>query len=184
MRPIFLVPAAIAALLTACSTDTPTGVRATATPVARASSSAAPGSTIDISGVWHSVDHTFLLARYQGVISHLSCVQESVMTIKQNGDEFTGTWVGGAGSCTDQNGVVIPMPWPPEATLTGRITGLAFQYDQYDAPPNYPVHCPASGTIELKNNQAVVLNSVGRCDLKFTGIRPIVARTYSTATRQ
>ena len=183
MRPTFLAPALIAALLAACSSDSPTGV--STAPRHRASPSKTPGSAIDISGVWHSVDHTFITARYDGVITHLACVSESVMTITQNGDEFTGTFRdGGTGSCTTQDGVVIPTPWPSEATLAGRITGLAFHFDQYDAPPNYPVHCPASGTIEVTNNQAVVLNSVGRCDLKFTGIRPIVARSYSSATRQ
>jgi hypothetical protein len=181
MRPTLFVPAAIAALLTACSNDSPTGLTVAASPPASLSQSA--GSPIDISGSWHTVDRTFLVSSWEGVMMHLSCVGESVLTITQTGAAFTGTVVGLSASCTTQDGQVIPAPWPNESTLTGRITGRGFQFDQYDAPPNYPVHCPGTGTIEVRADQAVALKMEGRCDLLFTGIRPIVARSYSTATR-
>jgi hypothetical protein len=181
MRPLLLVSPLFAALLTGCSNDSP--MQPISRTGLRPSMSQAAGSTIDISGAWHIVDHTFLVARYNGAIAHLACVSEGVLNITQNGDAFTGTSVTQSGSCTTQDGEVIPPPWPPQATVTGRISGQAFQTDQYDAPPNYPVHCPGSGTIELSEHQAVGLHMVGRCDLLFTGIRPIMARSYSTATR-
>ena len=56
-----------------------------------ASMSQGAGSSIDISGTWHAVDHTFLVANYAGAIQQLACVSESVLTITQNGNAFTGT---------------------------------------------------------------------------------------------
>jgi hypothetical protein len=181
MRPLLLVSPLFAALLVACSNDSP--LQPTSRTGPRAGMSQAAGSPIDISGIWHTVDHTFLVVNYAGAIAHLTCLSEGVLTITQNGNAFTGTALTQTGSCTNQDGVVIPPPWPPEASLTGRISGQAFQTDQYDAPPNYPVHCPGSGTIEVREHEAVALQMVGRCDLLFTGIRPIMARSYSTATR-
>lgn len=152
MRATFPVIAVITALIVGCSDDPTT-----------------PGdSAIDISGTWLYAETTVMVAQPEQEIVRLECVSpEGVLTIEQDGSTFTGTLTHPAGTCQTSDGSPFPPPWtlPYHATLSGSISGELFHFDQFDDPPDPPVHCPKHGSITTANGVAVELRTTGLCDL-------------------
>lgn len=183
MRPSRLLSTACAALLMGCAADDPLRGGPTAP---EQSNLAAAQAAIDISGTWNYVEEAFLVVRPEDEVLHISCLSnEGVLTIVQDGATFTGTLVHPTSTCQTKEGVAIPPPWPMpyEAVLSGRITGRAIHIDQFDAPPNPPVHCPKNGRIELAGGAAVELTTTGRCDLSALPFSPAMAKNSGIATR-
>jgi hypothetical protein len=183
MRPSNLLAAACAALLMGCAADDPLRGGPTAPEQPNL---AAAQAAIDISGTWEYIEESFLVVRPEGEVLHVTCLSaEGVLTIVQDGATFTGTLVHPTSTCHTKEGVVIPPPWPlpHEAVLSGRITGRAIHIDQYDAPPNPPVHCPKNGTISVTDGTAVELTTTGRCDLSVLPFSPAMAKNSGIATR-
>lgn len=183
MKPFNLLSTACAALLIGCAADDRIGGGPTAP---QQPNLAAAHTAIDISGTWDYVEEVFLVVRPAGEVLHITCLNaEGVLTIVQDGATFTGTLVHPTSACQTKEGVAIPPPWPSpyEAVLSGRITGRAIHIDQFDAPPNPPVHCPKNGTIKVAGGTAVELKTTGRCDLSVLPFRPAMAKNSGVATR-
>lgn len=179
MRYAFILTIPLATLLTACAQDAPIATEASNV---LSQAVAAP----DISGAWNYSETTFLVVRPEDDVLQLRCSSPNgELMIVQTGSTFTGTLTYETGTCETKDGQAVPTPWPLpySATLSGRITGNALHIDQYDAPPNPPVHCPKNGTIRMDDGVPVALTTMGRCDLSHVPFKPAIATNEGTAVR-
>jgi hypothetical protein len=184
MRTPLLLTATAIALLAGCADEEILAPQAAA-PLASVMAQAG-GGAIDISGTWRYVESTLLVVRPEDAPLQLSCISpDGILTINQDGANFTGTLVHATSVCQTKEGYVVPAPWalPYEAVLSGRITGLGLHIDQYDAAPAPPIHCPKQGGITVVDGAAVGLRTTGRCDLSGAPFRPATATNSGLATR-
>ncbi len=135
----------------------------------------------DLGGAWAYDETSILVLKPGDEVLRLTCrSSEGVLTIVQDGANFTGTLTHPSSICTTAGGQVVPAPWPLpyEATISGRITGRAFLIDQVDPGTT----CVKQGRV-LGSGATAQLATTGRCDLSFVPFRPATAHNSAVASR-
>jgi hypothetical protein len=169
-----------AAVLAGCA-DAPEPFAAAPAPASLVTHSA-----LDISGSWHYVETVHLVLKPGDEVIDMTCINpDGVLTIVQTGASFTGTLTHPTTTCVTRDGSAAPPPWdlPYVASLSGTVTGRAIHFEQYDAPPSYPVRCPKNGSLTVAGGAVTAMSTRGRCDLSFLPF-PITAINSASATRQ
>jgi hypothetical protein len=181
---MFRTTAAIAMLTAATLSTGCTDASGTTEPLPAPAAAVTLQAAIDIGGSWSYDETTVLIMKPDGQF-HATCrLPDGVLTIVQDGANFTGTLIHPTTTCTSRTGEALPAPWdlPYQAVMSGSITGRALHIAQYDAPPAAPVLCTKNGVVSLSGGVAVALHTTGRCDLSFLPF-PAVANNSASGNR-
>lgn len=150
-----------------------------------ASQAAAEPPVADIGGAWDYIETSLLVLKPEDETIHVSCfLPDGEIVINQVGSTFTGTLTHYSTTCLKKDGTPLPAPWqlPYQAFFSGHLSGTSLHIDQYDAPPEPPIHCPKQGFIELEEGIAVAFSTTGRCDLSEFPF-PFMAKNRGEAVR-
>jgi hypothetical protein len=146
----------------------------------RAHESGAP--VVDLSGIWQWRQTTQMTLRSfvaqmffgidpEGPTTHVRCESTGTLTLAMQTDStFTGSTTQSS-VCRTQDGVVFAAFPPTLQVENGRILGHSFSFDFTSG--GFP--CPQTGSIEVRDGQAVELRGTGDCSLP---IEPPLAGSY------
>lgn len=187
-RPLRAVLPLLAAAAMAGCADHPAGPSG-ATAVA---SEASAATIADVDGAWLWSETTviklpgdlaaalFGLAQPELPVTQLTCSSGGELTLTQAGTEFTGAATQTSTCITRGGQTAATPPFPPAYTLTGELAGRAIHFE-LDVGPGF--HCPYSGSLSVRDGEAVSLRATGRCVVPAP-VHPNVSKSLSfTAAR-